>query len=231
VPPVFTHRSRSWNSLAASLAFLLAASAACAAFSDSLTPDEQAGCGLSQLSAPETARLNQLEGRDERFALEGGVSGFDKTFSARLKPADFAATGLGHLAPRQLARLDDLIAFRLAHPEPEAPHFEAKTVLSSDPAPTRPGSVAVTPPPAVVAPAWRPEIHGDVSLTVGGGKGGRFYGGGMDLRVTDPSGKYTIEAGFYEYHTKGRFFPQLGPVPGVDPELGPDGLPLNPPRL
>ena len=40
------------------------------------------------------------------------------------------------------------------------------------------------------------EIHGDVSLTVGGGShGSSFYGTSFDLNVTDPSGKFTLGVG------------------------------------
>jgi len=197
--------------LLAAFAVLLP-SAHAAYFSAGLTDAELQATGVGQLSDAERNRLDELVGRDTEFALEGGVVAFDRTFSARLRPADFQAAGLGHLSHAQLAALDDLAAFRIAHPVAEAPHFVAKS--APKPATLTDSQIAkgaALSPSSVSSPGWHPEVHGDVHMTVGGGKGGSFYGGGVDLVMTDPDHNLTIALSYSQYHGRGWFNPD-GPL-------------------
>ncbi len=200
-----------------------------AVFSAGFTADEIQSTGLTRLSAAERARLDELMARDVEFALEGGVAGFSRTFSARLRPADFQAAGLQHLNPAQLAALDDLAAFRIAHPVVEEPHFIAKSPpKSTSLAAGQIAKGAALSPSAVTSTGWHPEVHGDVHLEVGGGKGGSFYGGGLDVVMTDPDGKFTLALSYSQYHGKGWIgadaLSNYGPW-AFDPALA--GLPLG----
>jgi len=194
-----------------------------AVFSAGFTPDEVQATGIAQLSDAERARLDELIARDAEFALEGGVVGFSRTFSARLGPSDFQAAGLTHLTAAQLTALDDLAAFRIAHPVAEEPHFVAKS-----PPPTSglaAGQIAkgaTLSPAAVTSTGWHPEVHGDVHLEAGGGKGGSFYGGGIDLVMADPDGKFVLALSSSQYRGKGNWGQGLWTL---DPALA--GLPFG----
>lgn len=162
-----------------------------AGFSDDLVPADRAASGIVQLTAPELAQLNAYVARDITLARDGGVSGFDGSFSQRLTVEQRTRAGLERLTPAQMAKLDDLVAFAIAHPAP------LRAVYPAHP--------AATPTPAAsVAVPWKPEIHGDVSLTLGGGHGSSFYGGGMDLNVFDPDGRFSVTVSLGEIKGKGR---------------------------
>jgi hypothetical protein len=189
-------------------------------FTAGFTDREVQATGLSQLSGAERAKLDQLVGRDADFAQEGGVVAFDKTFSARLRPVDFRAAGLDHLSGRQLGALNDLAAFRIAHPVVEAPHFVAKEPPKSPSlAAGQIAQGAGLSPASVSAPGWHPEVHGEIALTVGGGKGGSFYGGGADVVITDPEHGFTLALGYAQFRGKGFYGPAALAYCAVDPLL------------
>jgi hypothetical protein len=206
-------------------------------FSAGFTPEEVRSTGIAELSGAERARLDQLVARDAEFALEGGVAGFSRTFSARLQPADFQAAGLQHLNHAQLAALDEVAAFWIAHPVVEEPHFVAKSPPKA--ASLTAGQIAqgaALSPSAVSTTGWHPEVHGDVHLEAGGGKGGSFYGGGLDVVISDPDGKFTLALGYSQYQGKGWIEPPALPYCGpwaFDPALAgwslglvaPNGIP------
>ena len=164
-------------------AMLLAtmARAAEAGFSDGLSAEEKAACGITRLTAAQLAALDGLVGRDVTLARQGGVTGFSSAFLARHSAQERAAAGIGLLSDKERSTLDRLAA----------------------------RAIAMGPPPSsLVSAPLSVEVHGDLSLTVGGGShGSSFYGTSMDLFVTDPSGKFTIGVGFSEYRGKGFFNP------------------------
>jgi hypothetical protein len=90
------------------------------------------------------------------------------------------------------------------------PYLDYETAMGPPPSQafTYARPAAPPPPASLVSAPLSVEVHGDLSLTVGGGShGSSFYGTSMDLFVTDPSGKFTIGVGFSEYRGKGFFNP------------------------
>jgi hypothetical protein len=84
-----------------------------------------------------------------------------------------------------------------------------------------PAIPAPAPPTALVSAPMSIAVHGDVSLTIGGGShGSSFYGGAMDVYVTDPTGHFTLGVGLEEIRSKG-FFGACGPFGLEAPDIGP----------
>jgi hypothetical protein len=191
-------------------AFMLA-SLARAAFSGGLSPEEKAQCGIAQLTAPQVAALDGLVGREVTLAHEGGVSGFSSTFTSRRTAKEKKDAGIDRLSPKQQVALDSFAARAIADgPSPTQ-------MFAYSPAP----AAAPAPPQVLVSAPLGIAVHGDVSLTVGGGShGSSFYGGGMDLFVTDPSGRFTLGIGVEEIRGRG-FLGGCGPLDFGSPDIGP----------
>jgi len=217
------------RSLLIAASLILVGSAAGAGFSDSLTPQEKAASGLVRLTPAQASKLDALVARDEVLAREGAVTGFSTSFTQRRTGKERLEAGLEGLSASQRARLDSLVAFAIADPAPVVPVYEPR------PAP---------PAASFSSPPLKPEVHGDISLTVGGGKGVSFFGSDLDINITDPLGRYSISIGISEYRGKGLSFPGPGfpllpghpPIPGCpfysgDPFYPGDsfypGLPLH----
>jgi hypothetical protein len=176
---------------------LLAARAAAFTFSDGLSPDERAACGLAKLTAPQVAALNADVDRDTTLAHQGGVTGFSSAFSLRLTPGQRTAAGLARLTEKERAFLDTMAARAIAMGPPPSQAF---AYIPSTPIPSAP----VPPPQDVVSAPPSLQVHGDLSFTVGGGShGSSFYGTSMEVFVTDPSGKYTVGVGVSEFRSRG----------------------------
>ncbi len=213
-----THRmtlASTWMGIAraalgcAALALAAPARAAGPGFCDGLSPDEEGACGIAKLTAGQAASLDALVARDVTLAHQGGVTGFSTAFSARHSGRDLKASGLDRLAPRELAALDVFAARAIALGPPPGQSF------SYSPPPTP----APAPAETVVSDLARTQVHGDVSLTVGGGSHGQsFYGTSADLFVTDPTGRFTVGVGFDSYRGRGL----LG-LCGPDSAYGPYG--------
>lgn len=185
---------------AACAALLLAATAGAAEepFSEALSPQEKTASGIARLPAPQRAKLDQLEEHDATLARQGGVTGFSSAFSQRHTAQERAAAGIDRLSADQVATLDALVARSIAEGPPPSEAF------SYEPHPAPPP----VPAPVLVSAPLKAEVHGDVSVTVGGGShGSSFYGTSMDLFVTDPSGKFTLGVGISEFRGKGFFVP------------------------
>jgi hypothetical protein len=179
-------------------AALLAASAHAfdAKFIECLSPEERATAGLARLTPAQASALDALVSRDATAAQQGGVTGFSSAFLARHTDAERAAAGTGRLTAAEQAALDVLVARTIAlGPPPDQPFTYSPPQAKAAPPPS-PSEVAVSAP-------LHAQVHGDLSLTVGGGHGNSFYGTGMDVNVTDPSGKFTIGVGFEEIRGKG----------------------------
>jgi len=190
----------------AAMALATVAGAAEPGFSEGLSAQERAACGIPKLTAPQVASLNTLVEHDVTLARQGGVTGFSSAFAARHTEQERAAAGLDRLSEKERLALDSLAARAIAMGPPPSQAFEYV------PAPPAPPEALVSAPPAV-------QVHGDLSFTVGGGShGSGFYGASMDLYVTNPSGTFTVGVGVAEY--RGRGF--LGPYgPYCPPYAGP----------
>jgi hypothetical protein len=191
----------------AAMALGTMARAADFAFSDGMSAEEKAACGIKKLTAPQVAALNGLVEHDVTLARQGGVTGFSSAFAARHSAQELAAAGIDRLSEKERSTLDSLAARAIALGPPPLQAFE---YLPAPPAPPAPPEILVSAPPAA-------EVHGDLSFTIGGGShGSSFYGSSMDLFVTDPSGKFTIGVGLSEYRGRGCFGPYsiYGPLYG-----------------
>jgi hypothetical protein len=172
-------------------------------FVEGLTSEERVAVGAQKLTPAQAASLDALVSHDVTIAREGGVTGFSSAFLDRHTPAERAAAGASVLTSAERVALDALVARAIAlGPPPDQAYSYSP--------PAKP-----TPPPApaetLVSTPLRAELHGDVSVTVGGGShGSSFYGTAFDLSVTDPSGKFTLAVGYDQYRGKG-FFPLVGP--------------------
>jgi hypothetical protein len=171
-------------------------------FIDGLSSDERTSIGISKLTPAQVADLDGLVSHDATLARQGGVTGFSTEFIDRLTDTDRAAAGLDRLSDKERASLNALAArtIALGPPPEQAFHYSPPVKAAPPPVPTQ----------TLVSAPLHAELHGDVSLTVGGGShGSSFYGTSMDLNYTDPSGKFTIGVGVSEFHGKG-FLPFNG---------------------
>jgi hypothetical protein len=189
----------------AAMALATMARASESGFSDGLSPGEKAACGISRLTATEVTALNALVGRDVTLARQGGVTGFSSAFAARHTAQELSAAGIGRLSEKERSSLDSLVA----------------RAMALGPSPLRSFEYVPPPPaqPVVPIPAPQaPEVHGDLTLTIGGGRGSSFYGSSVDLFITDPSGRFTLGVGVSDYRGRGYFGP-YGPY--CSPYAGP----------
>ena len=151
--------------------------AAAPGFVQGLSDAEKAACGLSHLSESQVSAIDRDASRDIQLAHEGGVSAFARTFS--LRHAEYTPA-LAGLSDQERAFLDARVAQAIAATPQPATFAQARRQ-------------AETAGPDV--PARGLEVHGDFSVMVGGGRGGSFYGSSMDVRVSDPEGRFTLGVG------------------------------------
>lgn len=180
--------------LLASVLAAVCARASDLSFTSGLSGAERSQAGITRLSEPQASALDTQVARDVALAHEGGVTGFSQDFLARRTPKDRAAAGLDLLTPAEGQALDRLVSRAIALGPPPSQGFRYA------PPPT--------PAPAVkesdVTLSAKPQIHGDVSVTVGGGSHGQsFYGTSADAYLVDPKHGFTIGVGFSEFRGKG----------------------------
>jgi hypothetical protein len=181
----------------------VAAGAAETTFSSGLSPQEMSASGITRLTPDQVLKLNGLVKRDVVLARQGGVTGFSSNFTARLTAKERVAAGTDRLSESELSNLDALAARAIALPPPPSDSFTYEPPAAAA-APPGMEDVQVTAP-------LKLQVHGDLSVTVGGGShGSSFFGTSEDLFVTDPSGKFTLGVGFSEFKEKG-FFGPCGP--------------------
>jgi hypothetical protein len=199
-----------------------------AAFSDDLSDQDRSASGLGRLTSAQVAKVNKLVANDLDLAREGAVTAFATPFSRR-HAKEISATGFDRLTAAQILELDKLVAFTLAHPVPELPHFHPHSAAAVSAAPP----ANPTPPLQLAEPPW--QVHGDITLAVGGGKGGSFFGSSLDLFVTDPSGRFTAAISLSEFRGKGWsnpcFYPPLSPWAPYSLRFPYPQAPLPPPYL
>jgi hypothetical protein len=206
----------------ACMALLLAAAARAgeAGFTSGLSPGDQAAFGMSKLTGPQVAALDALVSRDVTLAHQGGVTGFSSAFCARHSERELADSGIDRLSREDRTALDMLAARAIAMGPPPTNSFAYAPPSRPVPAP------APVPSETVVSERSRMQVHGDITLTVGGGSHGRsFYGTSADVFVTDPTGRFTVGVGFEEFRGRGLIdlcgpYSIYGPVNGGYPYLG-----------
>jgi hypothetical protein len=116
------------------------------------------------------------------------VVAFAKSFTDRRTADERERTGIAQLTDVERAKLDALVAAEVAR-RPMAAYLPT-------PRPQPPGNVDEYKPHA--------EIHGQVSLFVGGSShGGSFYGGSFDAVVIDPSRRFMVGVGMSEVRGRG----------------------------
>lgn len=169
-------------------------------FVGSLSDADAKACGLAHLTTAQKAEVDRLANRDITLAREGGVTAFSASFVSRRSDTERHLGGMDTLSQAESDNLDAAVAAAIAY---------------------HPLTYQATAAPAAKAPAAAPvqtwslppqkwEVHGDLSLVIGGGShGSSFYGTGADVYATDPSGKWTLGLGYEEIHGKGFLPPCL----------------------
>ena len=168
-------------------------------FVGSLSDADAKACGLAHLTTAQKAEIDRLAMRDITLAREGGVSAFSASFVSRRSDTERMASGITSLNQTERDNLDAAVASAIAyHPMT----YQAQAAATAPAPKAAPVAQTWSLPP----PKW--DIHGDVSLTIGGGShGSSFYGAGMDVYATDPSGRFTLGVGVAEFHAKGYYLP------------------------
>lgn len=170
-------------------------------FSATLSEEEKNATGVGRLSATQQAALDEQIERDITLARQGNVVGFAKTFSIRRTPEQASAIGLDQLTSQEVDRLDQRVAYAIAHRPPVSFSYQ-----KSEPQPASDISVKVTRPPL--------EIHGQVTLEYGQCGDDSFYGGSFDVICYDPVSRLTIMIGASSYRGHLPFYQRF--VPPLD---------------
>jgi hypothetical protein len=160
-------------------------------FGSTLSIDQQTAAGLIKLSAGERAALDQLVAMELALVRQSEPREFTGMFASRRTEAELKSAGLDRLTPAELTKLNELVAAALsARPKPkERPRIKDSEVFN---------------------PAPKPEIHGSISLTYGGGTGGRnFYGASLWVDYFNPATGLGLGVGVASYSSKGfsRYYP------------------------
>ena len=178
----------------ATLALGLLASATARAdelgFTAKLSATDQAATGLTQLSAEQRSALDTQIVREITVARQGDVGAFSRSFMQRRSADQLSAAGLSTLTSEERSQLDLVVARAVAQrPSIVVPTLSAKAKADD----------------AVVETiTYKPQLHGEVTLTFGTAGGGRnFYGGSFTTVYDDPQRKFSVAFTYAEYHGKG----------------------------
>ncbi len=163
-------------------------------FSSTLNATESAQTGLSRLSSDQIAALDALVRHDVALALADPTPTVPRAtlFSQRLADNERHLVGIELLNETELARLNTSVE---RYGQPLTP---ASAVLSNQ----------STDRTNLTSAIFRrtPEIHGSVTLMVGGGSQGYSeYGGAIDLSYYDPEHHFAIDVGYSEIHSSGGY--------------------------
>jgi len=171
--------------LAAEPAAVAPAAAPASDFALTLSPQDFAGAGLAKLSADELVAFHACVAREVAAARAGRVSGFAGTFISRRTAAERTQIGLDRLSPAEQENLNLVVARAIAAgaTQPDvSPELAREAVVNGH----------------------RLQVHGEVSLTVGGdGHGHSFYGTSFSTTVSDPVTGLTVGVGYDQYKGKG----------------------------
>jgi|GEM_PF-1163895 len=149
-----------------------------------LGDSERLATGVHELSDQESANLDNLINFEIASARAGNVNGFAGTFSGRRSDAELDATGIKRLAIEQRERLDEHIAGFIAD-TPTIPYLTRSERGRYRGATRTPDDQDMISRPPLL------DVHGSVSVTVGGSSAGSFYGGSMTTIISDPQGRFS----------------------------------------
>lgn len=183
---------RTCASFAAALVLLAATARADepASFTGKLDAADQTAAGLAKLSPAQLAALDTQIAREITVARQGDVIAFARSFMSRRTGDQLTAAGLTALTPEERTALDNLVARAVA----QRPAVVVKTLAAK----------AKEDDAVVETVTYKPQIHGEVSLTYGMASGGRsFYGGSFTAIYDDPQHNFTAAFTYAEYHGKG----------------------------
>ncbi len=156
-------------------------------FSQRLPAFDFTAAGLVRLSANQIAALDALIRRDEQQLARSRATARADRFSERLPADERQVAGLNLLSPAELKHLDWLVA-----------QMEGNGLPA--------GTAGGSPASAVVVRPRRPapEIHGEISLTVGAGSGGyQEIGGSLALEYDDPAHGFTLATSYSQWRVSG----------------------------
>ncbi|GAB5559422.1 MAG: hypothetical protein SynsKO_10690 [Synoicihabitans sp.] len=136
--------------------------------------------GVHELSQQEQANLENLIAYEVNSARAGGVNGFAKTFSERRSDAELEATGIQRMSDEQRERLDQHIAGFIAD-QPVSYVYQGNGSGGSN-------GRADTRPFKGKGPLLN--VRNSVTLEVGTGSGGTYYGGSVTTVISDPKGRF-----------------------------------------
>jgi len=172
----------------------LSAGIACAetatGFSAQIRPDDRASSGIGHLTIAQVGALDALIQRDIDAAVAGKTVAFAKTFTERRTLEERQQAGIEQLSGSERDRLDVLVASAIAN-RPGLTYVYAQPPASS-------------PSDHILSDRTSAIVHGEVSLFVGGGSGGRsWYGASVETAITDPSRHFTVIVGASEVKGRG----------------------------
>lgn len=179
-------------SLAAALMLFAATARAdeSTSFTAKLDAADQTAAGLAKLSPAQLAALDTQIAREITVARQGDVIAFARSFMSRRTGDQLTAAGLTALTPEERTALDTIVARAVA----QRPGVVVKTLAAK----------AKEDDAVVETVTYKPQIHGEVSLTYGMASGGRnFYGGSFTAIYDDPQHNFTAAFTYAEYHGKG----------------------------
>lgn len=160
------------------------------AFTAKLDAADQTAAGLAKLSPAQLAALDTQIAREITVARQGDVIAFARSFMSRRTGDQLTAAGLTALTPEERTALDNVVARAVA----QRPAVVVKTLAAK----TKEDDAVVE------TVTYKPQIHGEVSLTYGMASGGRnFYGGSFTAIYDDPQHNFTAAFTYAEYHGKG----------------------------
>ena len=161
-----------------------------ASFTAKLDAADQTAAGLAKLFPAQLAALDTQIAREITVARQGDVIAFARSFMSRRTGDQLTAAGLTALTPEERTALDTIVARAVA----QRPGVVVKTLAAK----------AKEEDAVVETVTYKPQIHGEVSLTYGMAGGGRnFYGGSLTAIYDDPQHNFTAAFTYAEYHGKG----------------------------
>ncbi len=149
-----------------------------------LAESEQLATGIHELSDQQRTNLDNLIRYEIAAARAGNVNGFAGTFSGRRSEAELDATGIARMSDEQRERLDEHIAGFIAD-TPNIPYL-----TRAERGRYRGSSSADLREEDTIGRGPLLDVHGSVSVTVGGSSEGTFYGGSMTTIISDPKGRF-----------------------------------------
>jgi hypothetical protein len=150
-----------------------------------LTAEEKLSTGIHELSDLERANLDNLINYEVAAARAGNVNGFAGTFSSRRSTPELDATGITRMSDDQRGRLDEHIAGFIAD-TPTIPYL-----TRNERGRNRGTGTSMLRDEDMIGRGPLLDVHGSVSVTVGGSSQGTFYGGSMTTIISDPKGRFS----------------------------------------